>query len=152
MVAIWAALAFLFRKFLGRLFNLSGSGLYWCLASLVGILAFTIRIWDANGTSDVFWLFDRFAWTQLTRSAANSVLNAALFLPAGLFFVANGKRWWIVLPSLVLLSAALETIQTFTRFGVGDPADFVANSWGAAIGAGIGVGFVHIRGLLRAKR
>ncbi len=152
MVAIWASVAFLFRNFLGRVFNLSGSGLYWCLASLVGILAFTIRFWDANGTADVFWLFDSFAWTQLTRSAANSILNAVLFVPAGIFFVANGKRWWLVIPALVILSAVIETAQTVTRFGVGDPADFVANSWGGALGAALGLAYLWVRGLVRAKR
>ena len=152
MVAIWATLAFLLRKFLGRVFKLSGSGLYWCLASLVGIFAFTIRIWDANGTADVFWLFDSFAWTQLNRSAANSILNAVLFMPAGIFFVAHGKKWWLVIPSLVLFSAFIETAQTVTRFGVGDPADFVANSWGGAIGAALGLVYLWVRGLVSAKR
>ena len=152
MVLVWAAVAFFGRKFLGRVFKLSGSGLYWCLASLVGIFAFTIRIWDANGTADVFWLFDSFLWTQLTRSAANAILNAVLFVPAGIFFVANGKKWWLVVPSLILLSAFIETAQSITGYGVGDPADFVANSWGSAIGAAIGIGFLWVRGLVGTKR
>ena len=152
MLCIFGGVAVLARKWIARWLRLSGGGLFFTTASLVGIFAFTFRVWEGNGTSDTFWAFDGFAWTQLNRSFGNGFLNMALFVPAAACLVLNGKKWFFVIPSLALLSAFIETAQTFTRWGVGDPADFVANIWGAVIGcllAGICLG---VAGLVRHFR
>ncbi len=110
----------------------------WTVLSLSAVIGFTMR-WDSLGTADAFWLVDTTLWRTAFVIGANWALNAILFAPAGftlaLFLRSPGKA--IVV--LVALSSFIETYQYFTRFGIPDPSDFVANTAGALFGALVAV-------------
>ena len=148
-IVIWFGLLVLLRKPLSRLLKLTIAQTVWFAAALSGIIAFTIRIGDGNGTSDKFWLFDPLLWSIVSDVGANWALNALLFIPTAFLLTLFGKKPWIVFASLLALSALLETVQTITRVGVGDPSDFVANCIGTLGGVLLGL---LIRTLLHKRK
>ena len=137
-IAAWFALFFVFRKLIARRLRLRVGQTLLLAGALSGILGFSIRPWDMNGTSDVFWAFDPLLWGIAFQVGGNWILNAALYVPLSLLLVIYGKRALLGWSALVILSAGIETVQSFTRLGVGDPADFVSNCFGALVGVIIG--------------
>jgi glycopeptide antibiotics resistance protein len=62
-------------------------------------------------------------------------LNAALFIPAGLVLTWTFGKTTRVIVALLALSMSIEFFQRVFYLGAADPADIVANSIGAIIGA-----------------
>jgi hypothetical protein len=133
-----AVIAYLMRHRLEKWLRLSKWRSLWVAWSVAGILAFTIRLWDSNGFDPVPWFlhFDR--WASAFEPGVNWFLNSALFIPSGFLLTAFGKRWTGSFIALVVLSAAIELFQQYTKYGIGDPADFIANTIGALIGVSLG--------------
>jgi VanZ like family len=127
------------------------------LASIALIIAFTLRPQDiapwlgdvAGGGAPVpgslAWITDSRLWDGATRLRTGWILNAALFLPAGLTVGLATGRPLRTLLALVGLSFVLEVVQGLTFVGSADPSDLVANSVGAAAGAAIAAGTRLIR-------
>lgn len=136
--ALLAAVAYLIRKRLQGWLQLSKWKSLWVAWSIAGILAFTIRLWDSNGFDPVPWFLHLDGWARAFEPGTNWFLNVALFAPSGFLLVAFGKRWTGSLIGLLLLSAVIELFQQYTKYGIGDPADFTANAIGAALGVGLG--------------
>ena len=137
-VAAWFALFLVFRKPLARRLNLGVGATLMLGGAMAGILGFSIRPWDFNGVSETFWLLDPLLWSISWQVGGNWILNALLYVPLGYLLVRFGKPAGLSWLALVGLSAAIETIQSLTRLGVGDPADFVSNCFGALVGIAIG--------------
>ncbi len=66
------------------------------------------------------------------------VLNIVLFLVPAIFWTVCTKRPWATVAAMVAASLLIEWIQVFAHIGFGDPADLIANTVGAAIGAALG--------------
>lgn len=137
-VAFWFALFLVFRKRLAKVAGLRIGPTLVLAGALAGVLGFSIRPWDANGVSETFWMFDTVLWGIAWQVGGNWILNAVLYLPLSLLLVYYGKHPVVSWVALVGLSAAIETLQSFTRLGVGDPADFVSNCFGALVGVLVG--------------
>ena len=69
----------------------------------------------------------------------NEVLyNAIVFIPAGFYFSALGKKKYISgIVLSALLSLSFETLQWIFALGASDITDLITNTIGGAIGAGI---------------
>jgi hypothetical protein len=132
------------------------------LLSLAGIVAATFRerdllLWlsdlgavaSCSDCAHLGWLTDADLWSRASQVDAAWSLNVALFVPAGLFITLATHRPWRVLVALVGLSLLIEVVQDLTYVGAPDPADLVANSLGAAIGAIIAVGYLALAARLR---
>ncbi|MFM6980548.1 MAG: VanZ family protein [Micrococcales bacterium] len=139
MLMVWGALGFLLRRPLGRISKLKGWKLFWTAGTTIVILAFTLRLFNLDGSDPVPWPLNWLGWSQSLTIGANWFLNLLLFVPAAFVLVLVGKKPSWVFVGLVLLSAFIETIQQLTWSGVADPADFVANSFGAAFGILLGL-------------
>jgi hypothetical protein len=95
--------------------------------------------WDIGGPSpDSFWIF----------GGGQQLLNALLFVPAGLFLVVAFARWragWVLVPFGLLALAAYSLGIEETQLHVAridracDVTDIIDNVTGAAIGVGLGV-------------
>jgi hypothetical protein len=95
--------------------------------------------WDIGGPSpDGFWIF----------GGGQQLLNALLFVPAGLFLVVAFARWragWVLVPFGLLALAAYSLGIEETQLHVAridracDVTDIIDNVTGAAIGVGLGV-------------
>ena len=131
---VLAVITYLSRKRLGKWLALPKWRTLWLSWSIAGILAFTIRIWDSNGFDPLPWFMHLDRWRNIYIFNASFLLNVALFIPSGILFTLYGKSLWKSLLGLMLLSAFIELFQQYTKYGIGDPADFVANSFGAVIG------------------
>lgn len=116
-----------------------------CVAAVIG---FTFRR-DPNGSAPIFWLFNQELWARSLEFGANWGLNLLLFVPASLLLALYIRRPMIAWFSLVALSFAAECFQHVTRWGIGDPSDFVANGIGTTVGV---VAAVFSRGKLSAHR
>jgi len=68
-----------------------------------------------------------------------------LFAPAGAFLTAMVRAPFRVATTLVAVSALAETFQQLTRWGIGDPSDFVANTLGAIVGAGAAMAWIYAK-------
>lgn len=139
MLLLWSALGIVLLKPIGKLSKLKGWQLLLVIGSIALILAFTLRLFNLDGSDPTPWPLNWFGWSQALAMGTNWYLNLLLFIPAGLVLVLVGKKPKWVFIGLALLSALIETIQQLTWSGVADPADFVANSLGAALGTGLGV-------------
>ena len=137
-VAAWFALFLVFRKPISRALGFRVGPTLLVAGALAGILGFSIRPWDANGTSPTFWLFDSLLWSIAGQVGGNWILNAVLYLPLSLLLVYFGKHPVVAWLAMVALSAVIESVQSVTQLGVGDPADFVSNCFGALVGVAIG--------------
>ena len=137
-------MAYFVRKAAARRLGVSVARYMPIALTIAAIIALSIRYWDANGAADTFWLFDGTLWPAAFKLGTNWVLNFVLYVPASVLLVLARKKHGMVILALVALSAAIETVQEFTGYGVGDPADFVSNSLGSGAGAllGLAVSFV----------
>ena len=80
-------------------------------------------------------------------SGPQGLLNAALFVPAGLLLTALTRRPGRTVAGLVVLSLVIEVVQAASATRSGTLADVVANLVGAALGALVGFGLsVAVRG------
>lgn len=79
-------------------------------------------------------------WERLSYEPFSSqvLLNAALFVPAGVAWTLLIARAWRVTAGLIVCSLGIEVVQGLASLGVPDVADLVANSVGAALGATMG--------------
>jgi hypothetical protein len=136
--AFLAVVAYLMRNRVQKWTRLSKWKSLWVAWSIAGILAFTIRLWDSNGFDPVPWFLHLDSWANALDPGVNWFLNIALFMPSGFLLTAFGKRWTGSFIGLLVLSTTIELFQQYTKYGIGDPADFTANAIGAFIGVSIG--------------
>ena len=85
------------------------------------------------------WLFDSASWAHVLEPDRTWVLNAVLFIPAGCLLTLTTRRAWFTVVSLSAFSLVIEMVQRWTRLGVADVGDLVANIVGAAAGTAIAV-------------
>jgi len=137
--AFWSLLVFVFRKQLSKWLKLPNFKAIVVGITFAAIFATTLRIWGSNGFDPIPWFLNLDRWNHSFDIGVNWLLNVALFIPAGAMLTYYGKRTTIALASLVVTSAGIELIQQYTKWGVSDAADFVANTAGAAIGVAIGL-------------
>jgi VanZ like family len=107
--------------------------------------------WDIGGPSpDGFWIF----------GGGQQLLNALLFVPAGLFLVVAFARWragWVLVPFGLLALAAYSLGIEETQLHVAridracDVTDIIDNVTGAAIGVGLGVVLLPLTRPWRAR-
>ena len=95
------------------------------LRGTVGFHFGSVLDWSGQG-------WDRLSYDPFT---SQTVLNAALFFPAGAIYAFALRSLARVALGLIALSFAVECLQGLTTAGVPDPADLIANSVGGAIGA-----------------
>ena len=152
VAAVLVAIAFVLRRHLSRWLRLSVGRTMWIAIACASVVVFCLRIWDYNGYATTFWLVDQTLWPWAFKLSANWLLNAALFMPLAALLVLARKPLWLVVVALAALSFTIETIQAFTSWGVGDPADFVANSAGAILGAIAGWVLAKLFPRLQARR
>jgi hypothetical protein len=69
--------------------------------------------------------------------SSETLLNVALFVPAGMAWTWLLGRPWRVLGALVAGSLAVEILQAVLGVGTTDVSDVAANTVGAAIGVGV---------------
>lgn len=134
LLAFWSLLAFVLRKRVRKLSSLSSIEYFWVSLSLVGILAFTLRIWDYSGNDPIPWPLNLELWSQALHIDANWILNAILFAPAAFILVFIGKNPWKAALILSALSALIETTQQLSMRGISDPSDWCANTVGTLVG------------------
>jgi len=144
---------------MGPVAGLAWGGLLWSI-SVIGILTLipaqdglgyipadqhaTSCSWDIGGPSpDGFWIF----------SGGQQVLNALLFVPAGVFVVLAFARWragWVLIPlgfaALAGLSLAVEEVQLHVARidRACDVTDIIDNVSGAAIGVLVGLAVLPV--------
>ncbi len=128
------------------------------LLSIAGIVASTFRERDllmwlsdlgaviscSECPPHLGWLTDADLWSRASQVETAWLLNAALFVPAGLFITLATHRPWRVLLMLVGLSLLIEVVQDVSYLGAPDPADLLANSLGAAIGVLVAAGYLAL--------
>lgn len=120
----------------GRVIN---RGLYaaWTSAA-VAIVALTM--WSTGGTLDkaIECVVNKDVLEPLRTTQGR--LNAGMFVPFGVLGVLATRRYIPVLTLGLLLSAAIETVQSLAPFvsRICDTSDFVANSIGTACGVALG--------------
>jgi hypothetical protein len=123
--------------------------------SIVGVLAFTVlregvlfvqAVASGAPLSPPGWQglrdWSPDAWWRATADplgSAQTLLNVALFVPAGLAWTLLTRRPWRVLVALGALSVVVEVVQGVTGLGANDVADIVANVVGAAVGTAAAV-------------
>ncbi len=119
------------------------------IASIGAIIAVTLggrmlklTSWG-RGDFVLSWLFDSASWAHVLEPDRTWVLNAVLFVPAGCLLTLTTRRPWITVVSLSAFSLLIEVVQRWTRLGVADVSDLVANIVGAV--AGTAIGFVMVR-------
>jgi hypothetical protein len=119
------------------------------IASIGAIIAVTVggrmlklTSWG-RGDFVLSWLFDSASWAHVLEPDRTSVLNAVLFIPAGCLLTLTTRRPWITVASLSAFSLVIETIQRWTRLGVADVSDLIANIVGTA--AGTAIAFAMLR-------
>ncbi|MBI4934591.1 MAG: VanZ family protein [Actinobacteria bacterium] len=119
------------------------------IASIGAIVAVTIggrmlklTSWG-RGDFVISWLFDGASWAHVLYLDRTWALNAVLFAPAGCLLTLTTRRPWINVVVLSIFSVGIEVVQRWTRLGVADVSDLVANIVGAAAGITIGVVMVH---------
>ncbi|MEY4373006.1 MAG: VanZ like family [Actinomycetota bacterium] len=113
------------------------------IASIGAIIAVTVggrmlklTSWG-RGDFVLSWLFDRASWAHALEPDRTWVRNAALFIPAGFLLTLTARRPWITVASLSAFSLVIEVVQRWTRLGVADVSDLVANIVGATAGTAI---------------
>ena len=94
---------------------------------------YKLLYWD--DASIPFWFFDSHLWSESLSLDKQWFLNAALFIPAGLVLTWTLGKATRVIVALLALSMSIEFFQRVFYLGAADPADIVANSIGAIIGA-----------------
>jgi hypothetical protein len=110
------------------------------VASLALIVAVTLLtravegIW--LGRPHLRWLVDGEAWRDSLDIDASWLLNVVLFVPAGWFLGLLWRRPLATVAVLVASSLTVELLQSAGGLGATDPGDLLANSLGAALGAG----------------
>lgn len=111
-------------------------------ASIAGCVSLTLA---RDGPPQRFRPGEVLAWTvsgwdRLVDGAlvasSQFILNAALFVPAGVVWTWLIARPLRTLAGLVGLAMAIESLQSVTGVGAADVADVAANSIGAALGVG----------------
>lgn len=119
------------------------------IASMGAIFAITIggrmlklTSWG-RGDFVLSWLFDSASWAHVLESDRTWVLNAVLFVPAECLLTLTTGRAWITVMSLSAFSLVIEMVQRWTRLGVADVSDLVANIVGTAAGTAIAVAMLR---------
>ncbi|MCW5254107.1 VanZ family protein [Streptomyces sp. SHP 1-2] len=115
-------------------------GLYaaWVSAALTIVI---LTMWSNGGMAEkaTECIINKDIWEPFR--TVQGRLNAGMFVPFGLLGVMATRRTVFVLTAGVLLSAAIETVQSLAAVvsRICDTSDFVANSCGAAAGVLLGV-------------
>lgn len=142
VLAIGAVVA---SRFLQSRFGGSRLAAFVALGSLCPIIAVTMMRREGLGLFRLGWFGSNWTWwlhgwSQLaTRSVEDTefALNVVLFIGAGAVWTwCTRQRGWVVVLWLVGLSFFIESFQALFGRGAPDVKDLVANTTGAAIGAG----------------
>ena len=127
------------------------------IASIGAIIAVTVggrmlklTSWG-RGDFVLSWLFDSASWAHVLEPDRTWVLNAVLFIPAGFLLTLTARRPWITLASLSAFSLVIEVVQRWTRLGVADVSDLVANIVGATAGTAIALAMLRNAGTGTAR-
>lgn len=113
------------------------------IASIGAIIAVTIggRMLEltswGRGDFVLSWLYDGGSWADVFEPDRTWGLNAVLFIPAGCLLTLTSRRPWLTIGSLSAFSFVIEIVQRWTRLGVADVSDLVANIVGTAAGTAI---------------
>lgn len=150
-LAVLGTLFYFLRGRLSNWFAISKVQAIWLGWSFAGILAFTLRPLEMNGTGEVFWLVDSVLWSRAFEIGSNWLLNVILFIPPAVFLTLFRKPPFWTWIGLAGSSALLETAQAITRWGVGDPADLVANAVGAMAGIALAVAWIKVSSWRRRR-
>jgi VanZ like family len=140
---IWL-LAFFLRKRLSKALGISIRRYLLIALAFAGLIGLSLRFWVANGTLSSFWLIAPEGWSSGFHLNANFLLNIGLYAPPAILLVLARKTWWRLAIFFVALSFSIETIQEYTRIGIGDPFDWFANCIGALVGIGLGLALVAL--------
>lgn len=135
---IWL-IGFLFRSRLARALGISTKRYLLIALSFAGLIGLSLRFWVATGTLSTFWLVASEGWSAGFHLNANFLLNVSLYVPSAILLVLARKSWWMLAIFFAALSFTIETIQEYTRIGIGDPFDWFANCLGACLGIGLGL-------------
>lgn len=102
---------------------------------------------DVNRTVAGRWLLDRGCTARETYWLIEFISNVALYLPLGIFAMALFPvlRWWQACAIALAVSATFELLQGLLPGRTASAQDVVANTLGAAIGAGLVVLFRTVR-------
>ena len=92
----------------------------------------------------VDWLLDAQSWGNLINLDGGSLLNLALFVPAGALLTWTTHRMWASVVALVVLSLVIEMTQRTWSLGAPDVRDTFANAAGAVVGS-VGVALARRR-------
>jgi glycopeptide antibiotics resistance protein len=87
-------------------------------------------------------LFSRHELTDwITYDRLEFMMNIAMFLPIGLFFLLllGRRQWWLGMLLGFLLTCVIESAQFFIPGRVSDVRDIVSNSVGAIVGVLVGL-------------
>ena len=112
------------------------------IAVTIGGRMLKLTSWG-RGDLVLSWLYDGASWAHVLEPDRTWVLNAVLFVPAGCLLTLTTRRPWITVVLLSVFSFMIEVVQRWTRLGVADVSDLVANVVGAAAGTAIGVVMVR---------
>jgi glycopeptide antibiotics resistance protein len=140
---IWL-LAFMLRKRFSKSLDISIRRYLLIALAFAGLIGLSLRFWVTNGTLSTFWLFAPEGWSGGFHLNANFLLNISLYVPPAILLVLARKSWWKLAIFFVALSFSIETIQQYTRIGIGDPIDWFANCLGAGLGITLGVILRHL--------
>lgn len=145
-----ALLAIATGLFTARRSNRSRVLLVLTCISIAAIISITIAgrmiklsAWGYRGVH-VDWLVDAQSWGNLVNFDDGSLLNLALFVPAGALLTWTTHRMWTSVVLLVALSLVIEITQRTWSLGAPDVRDIFANAVGAVVGS-VGVGFARRR-------
>lgn len=105
---------------------------------------------DVNQTFAGQWLLDRGVTNYEAYWLIEFWSNVALYGPLGIFAMAMlpTLRWWQAVVLAVAVSGTFELLQGLLSGRTASPQDVVANTLGAAIGAGLVVAVRAVRPLL----
>jgi hypothetical protein len=129
-----------------------------CAIGSVGlVLALTLGARAIDGVREPAvawtpWFGDAVMRRRILTPDPDWMLNVALFVPAGASLTALTRRAGLVVVALLGLSIGVEVLQRLTEVGLPDPADVVANTIGAALGAGLAVASDRTRAGGNTKR
>lgn len=84
----------------------------------------------------------------IENSLSEVAANVMLFVPIGVLSFCGMRSHWLLKTMAIGLglSLVIETLQGITQKGVADVNDVVSNCLGVAIGCGLGLGLLWLKG------
>lgn len=149
LVAASLALTLLVR---GRLATRPRRVLFFLTALSLGVIVHVTLLREPPGGRCLeclnYWSTDRLLSGQLGTEVP---LNIALFVPLGLLATLLWRRPWRFAAFAAVLSYAIEIAQPLIGVGSNDMRDITANTFGAFVGAGLGVAVLIVKDSLALR-